>query len=146
MQRIALAIAAAAAVVSAALVFHSAAHHTTDSSSMLVANIVEPERDLLKLADVSDCKDQAVAGEETRLDASGSKMAREELAQHREFVAHYCECKFHHTAKFMTKDEMIKQWLTTSSGFSEPLSPQSKGRLDRVVENCALKYGLRLQG
>jgi hypothetical protein len=145
MQRIALAIAAAA-VISAAFVFHTAAraHHTTDSSSMLVANIGEPERDLLKLVDVSDCKDQAVAGEETRLEASGSKAARQELVQHREFVAKYCQCKFHHTAKFMTKDEMIKQWLTTSSGFSEPLSPKSKGRLDRVVENCALKYGLRL--
>jgi hypothetical protein len=146
MQRIALAIAAAVAVLSAALVFQTTAraHHATDSSSMLVANIGEPERDLLKLVDVSDCKDQAVAGQETQLEASGSKVAREELAQHRELVAQYCQCKFRHTAKFMTKDEMIKQWLTTASGFSEPLSPRSKGRLDQVVENCAQKYGLRL--
>jgi hypothetical protein len=117
---------------------------SADTSNMLVAAIGESERSRLELADVSDCRGQALAGQEPGLGASSSKQAREDLGRHSDLVAEYCECKFRGTARFMTKGEMVKQWLSTTAGLREPLSARTKERLDRVVANCASEYGLRI--
>jgi hypothetical protein len=144
MQRIAVGIVGVAGILLAAASVYvtSAGSHATDSSSQLVVNASPKERHALKLVDVAGCRDEVVAGQEKRLDSSSSRIERQELARQTDLVAKYCTCKFRETETFMTKREMVTQWLSASAGFSEPLPTDTRARLDQVVEECAQKYGL----
>jgi hypothetical protein len=144
MQRIAIGIVGSAGILLAATSVYltSAGSHATDSSSQLVVNVSPKERHALKLVDVAGCRDEVVAGQEKRLEASSSRLERQELARQGGLVAKYCACKFHETETFMTKREMVTQWLSASAAFSEPLPSDTKARLGQVVEECAERYGL----
>jgi hypothetical protein len=149
MQRIAttilLGILGIAAVLIASSVIHKsfARNHVTDSSNQLVADVSPKERHMLKLVDVAGCRDEVVAGQEAKLSVSSSRIARQELARREDLVIGYCKCRFSEAEAFMTKREMVTQWLSASAAFSDPLPSDTRARLDQAVEDCAQKFGLR---
>ena len=120
-----------------------ARNHVADGSNQLVANVPLKERHMLKLVDVAGCHDEVVAGQEAKLSASSSRIARQELASREDIVIGYCKCRFSEAKSFMTEREMVTQWLSASAAFSDPLPSDTRAKLDQVVEDCAGKYGLR---
>jgi hypothetical protein len=134
-----------AAVLVAASVIHNgfARNHVADGSNQLVANVPLKERHMLKLVDVAGCHDEVVAGQEAKLSASSSRIARQELASREDIVIGYCKCRFSKAKSFMTEREMVTQWLSASAALSDPLPSDTRAKLDQVVEDCAGKYGLR---
>jgi hypothetical protein len=146
MRRIIIGVAAVAAllVASAAMYRSSAIGHATGSSwTELVVNTPASEHHLLKQVDVASCRDQAIAGQDRTLAASSSRLERQDLAQKAGVVVEYCRCKFAGTEAFMTKSEMVTQWLSASASLSDSFPHDTRAKLDQVAETCAEQYGLR---
>jgi hypothetical protein len=91
---------------------------------------------------VKACRDEVVAGQDSKLAASYSRVERQELARKADIAAQYCMCKFAGAETFMTKREMVTQWLSASADFSRPLPDGKRAKLDQIAENCAQQYGL----
>jgi hypothetical protein len=115
---------------------------SVNNSSELVVNTSASEHHSLKLVDVKACRDEVVAGQDSKLAASYSRLARQELARKADIVARYCMCKFAGAEVFMTEREMVTQWLSASATFSKPLPGDKGTKLDQIAENCAQQYGL----
>jgi len=145
MQRIAMSTVGVAAILVATAYFHqcSAGTQAAAGPHQIVADVPALERDLLMQVDVKGCRDQVIAGQEDRLSASSSRIERQELARQGELIAKYCTCKFHETETFLTKGEMITQWLSAQATLSDPLPKDTRAKLDKVIEDCAERYGLR---
>jgi len=141
MNRVILSVAGLAALLTAATLAHRGSI-VADAPDEIVANTPVMEHRMLELADVATCRDEVVAGQDRTLEASMSRRARQDLAGKPGLVAHYCECKFAGTAAFMSKREMVTQWLSASAAFSDPFPHETRAKLDHVAENCAQRYGL----
>jgi hypothetical protein len=127
----------------AAFLKASAGHVSKDGSDKLVIDIPEGEHALIEHVDLAGCRDQVVAGQETQLYASSSRAERHELASEPELVAKYCNCKFEAAETFMTKRQMVTNWLSASAASSKPLPSAIRKRFEQVIEDCAQAYGLR---
>jgi hypothetical protein len=113
------------------------------AANPVVADMAPRERDLIQQIEVADCRESVVAGREARLDASDSRQGRSELLQNADLVAQFCGCKFEATSRFLTKREVVTRWLSPDAAAKDRLSVKGEAGLDRAVDDCAEKFGLR---
>jgi hypothetical protein len=145
MQRIIMSVAGLTAlfVVSAAVYRSAAIGRATERLSELVVNAPPSEHRLLEQVDIASCRDEAIAGQDRTLAASSSRLERQDLAQKAGIVVEYCRCKFAGTEAFMTKSEMVTQWLSASASLSDSFPRDTRAKLDQVALSCAEQYGLK---
>jgi len=112
-------------------------------SSHLVAGLSPGERDLIRQVDIADCRARVVAGQETGLEAGDTAWERGSLMREPSLVVSLCSCKFEATAQFLTKEDMVTNWLSSTSPAHGGYSTKTQAIVDGALRDCAQSVGLR---
>jgi hypothetical protein len=113
------------------------------SSTEVVARINYSEREQIRSIEIVDCVSRVLAGQDSRLTASDSRIGRGELARHYEQVAQYCQCAYEASSHLFTKDDFIKQWIAAGRVYRGALTVDGGALLEQSIRICAEEAGLR---
>jgi hypothetical protein len=113
------------------------------SSTEVVARINYAERVRIRSIEIVDCVSRVLAGQDSRLAASDSRIGRGELARHYEQVVQYCQCAYEASSHLFTKDDFIKQWIAEGRVYRGALTVDGRELLDQSIRICAEEAGLR---
>ena len=106
------------------------------SSTEVVAQINYAEREQIRSIEIVDCVSRVLAGQDSRLAASNSRVGRGELARQYDQVVQYCQCACKSRSHLFTKDDFIKQWIAEGRAYRER-SPLMEERSSTNQSGCA---------